>query len=170
MQETSRGFPIPSQSVSKMTLSLNARSYTPLVLPDCWQQTLCIVAEFQKCCISSDARRWLIISETRRVPRFFVCFTECLATRLQSCWHLWKWIELGIRGFVTNPICHLPKWSQIRDYMIVLLRGWWATVGLKPLTGAGFTFFFFCLHSTQLEPIGLKRLAWRNLNSRFSLV
>ena len=143
VQETSRGFQIPSQSVSKVTLSLNARSSTPLVLTDCWQQTPCIVAEFQKCCISSHTHDadWSSLRHGG-FHRFFVCFTECRATRLQSCWHLWKWIELRIRGFVTNPICHLPKWSQIQDYMLVLLRGWWATVGLKPLTGAGFTFYY----------------------------
>ena len=88
-----------------------------------------------------EASMFLSNSQNSSVKSLFA-----VTTRLQSCWHLWKWIELRIRGFVTNPICHLPKWSQILDYMLLLVRGWWATVGLKPFTGAGFT--FHCLYCT----------------------
>lgn len=60
----------------------------------------------------SQSFRFLSNSQNSYVKSPFA-ETSCLSTRLQLCWHLWKWSELGIRGFVTNPICHLPKWSQI---------------------------------------------------------
>lgn len=87
--------------------------------------------------------------------------TSRLTTRRQACWHLWKWIELRIRGFVTNPICHLPKWSQI----LVCAVGLYAsssermmsyTVELELFTGAGFT--------SHLGSI-VEGIVWRNLNS-----
>lgn len=71
----------------------------------------------------------------------------CLTRRLQPCWHLWKWIELRIRGFVTNPICHLPKWSQILDYSLCESCGrMTSNSGAEAFHRCCFPFFSLFLH------------------------
>lgn len=45
-----------------------------------------------------------------------------------------------MRGFVRDPVCHRPKWSQIRDYMLDLGRGGSAAVWQKLPAGEGFFF------------------------------
>lgn len=54
---------------------------------------------------------WLNVPNTCIKSAFAV--TSSFSARFQTCWHLWKWSELKIRGFLTNPICHLSKWSWI---------------------------------------------------------
>lgn len=43
-----------------------------------------------------------------------------------------------MRGFVSDPVCHRPKWSQILDYMMGFGRGGSAKVWQKLPAGEVF--------------------------------
>lgn len=148
--------------VEEVTLCLNTSSSVHSTFLKCWQTALwcCRISLMLHCGMGIPAR-------STEIHIFLTNFTKNQASnrptpwlispqRFQTSWHLWKWSELKIRGFVTNPICHLPKWSEIPAHTVRLFTGFPERIMSCHVTEASHRYwFYFSLFKLTLNGICL---------------